>query len=605
MGLIDRMRRRNENDAGPPAKVVVAAAMPLAGPAVRRLERQRAVGGVEMWQKDAWYFYDSIGELRSPITRMALALSQATPYAATVDPDTGEASGATRSEDPRAQAAMRQLLGGAKSRAQILFLYVVAWMVSGESYIIVRSRPGQPDQWLALTGSKLINQGGSWSYIDPYTMERIQLNEGSDLLLRVFSPHPDDQGKADSAVRSALPILAEIEKTSQNIAARLDSRVASNGLLFLPEEADYPTGYEGQAGAGAWTAYLTDIMSTSLTNPGQASAQVPIVGVLPAEVIQSILHVDLSTVFDAAVQGLRESDMSRLAAALDMPKSTAEGTEAESNHWTAWQVEETTFKVYGQPLLERLSDSLTEHWFRPALIAMGMDAEEADRTIIAWDVTGIVQEPDQTDNVKWLWENVLVSDAVALATFGMTEDDRPDQEEYARRVLLKLVSVAPTLLSDPNVAAAVDLGIEIEPAAAGVSAPSPEAPPELEAAPAEESGAEARTVPDTRTDDVPDGLVAAAELLVYDALSRAGGRLLTRENRGQFRFTPKHELHTVINAMGRTEVLLADSFQFADVVAETFGLDAAEFRLALHGYASGRLVAGRAHDRDQLRKYLR
>lgn len=602
MGLIDRMRRRNEDGAGPPPKVVVAAAMPLAGPAVRRLERQRAVGGVEMWQKDAWYFYDSIGELRSPVTRMALALSQATPYAATVDPDTGEESGATRSEDPRAQAAMRQILGGAKARAQILFLYVVAWMISGESYIIVRSRPGQPDQWLALTGSKLINQGGSWSYIDPYTMERIQLNEGSDLLLRVFSPHPDDQGKADSAVRSALPILAEIEKTSQNIAARLDSRVASNGLLFLPEEADYPTGYEGQAGAGAWTAYLTDIMSTSLTNPGQASAQVPIVGVLPAEVIQSILHVDLATVFDSAVQGLRESDLSRLAAALDMPKSTAEGTEAESNHWTAWQIEETTFKVYGQPLLERLSDSLTEYWFRPALIAMGMNAEEADRTIIAWDVTGIVQEPDQTENVKWLWENLLVSDEVALSTFGMTEDDRPSPDEYARRILIQLLKASPSLIENPAIAEAADLGVEIpEPEPTVVRDPA--APAELE--PGEGTGAQARTMPQTRDDDVPDGLVAAAELLVYDALSRAGGRLLTRENRGQFTSTPKHELHTVISAMGRTEVLLTDSFQFADAVSDAFGLDREEFRLALHGYVSGRLVAGRAHDRDQLRKYLR
>lgn len=601
MGLLDRMRRRNE-EGGPPPKVVVAAAMPLAGPAVRRMERQRVVGGVEMWQKDAWYFYDAIGELRAPVTRMALALSQAQPYAAVVDPDTGEENGAQRSENPNAQAAMRQLLGGAKARAQLLFLYVVAWMISGECFIVVRSRPGKPDQWLALTASKLINQGGSWSYVDPYTLERIQLNEGSDLLLRVFSPHPDDQGKADSAVRSALPILAEIEKTSQNIAARLDSRVASNGLLFLPEEADFPQGYEGAEGAGAWTAYLTDIMSTSLTNPGQASAQVPIVGVLPAEVIQSILHVDLATVFDSAVQGLRESDLSRLASALDMVKATAEGTEGDANHWTAWQIEETNFKVFGKPLLERLGDSLTEYWLRPALIRMGVPEDEAERTIIAWDVTGIVQEPDQTENVKWLWENLLVSDQVALATFGMGEDDQPSAEEYARRVLIQLLKASPTLIENPAIAEAADLGFEMpEPEPTVVQAPA--APAELE--PAEESGAGARTMPQTQDDDVPDGLVAAAELLVYDALSRAGGRLLTRENRGQFTSTPKHELHTVISAMGRTEVLLTDSFQFADAVADAFGLDREEFRLSLHGYVSGRLVAGRAHNREQLRKYLR
>lgn len=607
MGLTDRFRRRADTEDTPPAKVVVAAALPLSGPSVRRLDRMRPQGGQEAWQKDAWYFYDAVGELYAPTNRLALALSQAQPYAAVVDPDTGEESGAARSEDPRAQAAARMILGGAKARAQLLFLYVIAWMIGGEVYIIVRPQDGgRPDQWLALTGSKLYSSGGSWSYTDPYTGEVVRLREGTDLLLKVYSPHPDDQSRANSAVRSALPILAEIEKTSQNIAARLDSRVASNGLLFLPEEADFPTGYadansaDGEArGAMAWTAYLTEVMSAGLTNPGQASAQVPIVGVLPAEVIQQILHIDLATAFDAAVQGLRESDMSRLAATLDLPKMTAEGSEGEANHWTAWQIEEVIYKVYGVPLLERLGDSLTEFWFRPALIAMGVPPEEAERTIIAWDVTGIVAKPDQSEDAKWAWDNVLISDEAVLGILGLSEDDAPDQAEFARRVLLKLAMASPQLLENPSVAEGLDIGIEPTPQPEPVAAP---AQPELE--PAQPTGAEQRTAPDTE-DDVPNGLVAAAELLVYDALSRAGGRLLTRENRGQFTSTPKHELHTVISAMGRTEALLTDSFQFSDAVAETFGLDPEEFRLSLHGYVSGRLVAGRAHNRDQLRKYLR
>lgn len=603
MGLFDR-RRRPDATGTPPAKTVVAAAVPLAGPDARRMQRMRPSGGQEAWQKDAWYFYDAIGELWAPLERIALALSKAEPYAAVVDPETGEPAG--RSENPQAQAAARAFLGGAKARAQLLYLYAVAWQVGGEVYIIIRPQGGtKPDQWLVLTGNKLTSRAGSWSYPDPYTGETVQLREGTDQLIRVWSPHPNDPFKPNSGLRAALPVLSEIEMASQNIAARLSSRVASNGLLLLPEEADYPQGYGDAKGAAAWSAYLLDVMGTALANPGEASAQVPITAVLPAEVIQNIVHLDLATLFDAAVQALRESDLSRLAASLPMPKAVAEGTEAEANHWSAWQVDETTYSVWISPLLERLSDSGTEYWFRPALIAMGVEEEEAERTILAWDTAGIVVRPDQSEDMKWAWEKLLISDSVMLDVLGRSDEDMPDQDEYTRRALYQLVSVAPTLLSDPAVAEALDLGIEVAPAAAGVQTDVPGAsnPPELE--PSEPAPtARERGTPETQ-DDVPAGLTAAAELLVFDALSRAGGRLLTRENRGQFTSVPKHELHTVIPAQGRTEALLQDSFQFADVVATTYGMEPATLREALHGYVTGRLVAQRAHDREHMKKFLR
>jgi hypothetical protein len=105
---------------------------------------------------------------------------------------------------------------------------------------------------------------------------------------------------------------------------------------------------------------------------------------------------------------------------------------------------------------------------------------------------------------------------------------------------------------------------------------------------------------------VPDGLTAAAELLVFDALSRAGGRLLTRENRGQFVSTPKHELHTVIQAAPLdSERLLEGSFQFVQPVAEAFGWDAVRLRERLEEYVSGRLLRQAGHDRAVLRSYLR
>jgi hypothetical protein len=193
---------------------------------------------------------------------------------------------------------------------------------------------------------------------------------------------------------------------------------------------------------------------------------------------------------------------------------------------------------------------------------------------------------------------------------GISTDAMPDDEERTRRVLEKIVMGAPTLLADPNVAAAMGLDIEISPVAAGVDA---EVGPggELETPEPEPVPDNVRALPGTQGEEpepeaVPEGLVAAAELIVYDALSRAGGRLLTNQNRGQFKSTPRHELHTVVAyEYGQIGRLLEGSFEFAEGVAESLGENPQDFTSAVRGYVAGVLSVRQPHDRDILARTLR
>jgi len=231
---------------------------------------------------------------------------------------------------------------------------------------------------------------------------------------------------------------------------------------------------------------------------------------------------------------------------------------------------------------------------------MGMTEEQATRYEIGWDTTNIVARPDDRETLESLYDKVLISDEYMLTENGIPVDAMPDEAERERRLLEKLVISSPAILSEPGVAEALGMP---ELAAAQASAVEEDSTPEL-------PPGQSRTLPDTQNakpepEQVPDGLTAAAELLVFDALSRAGGRLLTRENRGQFTSTPKHELHTVISAAGRVDALLIDSFQFADAVADTYGWGHDEFRLALSAYVAERLTAGLPHDRNHLRRFLR
>lgn len=601
MGIISRLRGTS-GEAKQPAKAVLAAAMPMSGPGVKAVSRARQHATQEQWQQEAWYYFDAIGEVRGPLVWIANAVSQADLHATELDRETGKPTGPA--EDARAVAAANLVLGGPALRAGLLRLTALCWQVPGEAWIVVRPQggPGKADQWLVLSGDKVKAKGDQWSYTDPFDGSMVTLG-GRDLLFRLWCPHPHDQARADSAMRPCLPICREVEKASQNIAARLDSRIAGNGLLVLADELSL-------SGDDFMAQFMT-VAELGLQTPGQAAAQVPFTFNAPAEYIANggaAAHIDLGTAFDASVVELRTAGLGRIASTLDMPKDVAEGTQGEANHWSAWQVEESTYKIFIEPLLKAIGDAITEHWFRPALVLMGMTSEDAEGYELGWDTTAIVARPDDRETLESAYEKILISDDYYLTENGISVDALPSDEERTRRLLEKIVTGAPTLLADPNVAAALGLDIEVSPVAAGVDA-TVGAGGELEA-PEPEPVTPPNALPGTQGDEpdaqaVPEGLVAAAELIVYDALSRAGGRLLTNQNRGQFKTTPRHELYlNVPYGAYDMDRLLEGSFQFTDRVADTWGLKRAAFSEGLATYVNTLVARKMAHRPSLLRAHL-
>ena len=604
MGLF---RKRSPVEASP--KAVTAASLPLSGPNKVQVGKNFKAG-TDDWQNEVWYFYDAVGEFRSAVTWIANAVSRAGLHAADVDEQTGEPGEIT--DDDRVQQIARAVLGGAEVRTSLMKMLAVQWQVPGESFIIVRPQApragvAQPDKWLVLSGRRVTYNSAGWSFMDPETLQMISLTE-SDLLIRVWSPHPDNPIKADSAGRPALPILREIEKTSQAICATLDSRLATAGVLAIPSEASIP-------GDGTLSENLTDAFmeaaAESIRNPGQSAARVPIVVEMPGDQIAAFAggFIDFATTFDSTVGDQRQDALVRLAATLDMPNETAEGSTNGMNHWGAWQVEETTYKIYIQPLLDAIGDALTREWFRPALSAVGV--ADPDRYVLAWDTSQIVSRPDRAGELKELWDDVLISDDYRRQQAGIPDDAVPGADEERFRRLYNLVAVAPTLLADPKVGQEL-FGFEIAPAATGVDP----AEAQLEAGESgtdSDEGGQTRALPSgpddqsnrpVSTDEVPEGLVAAAEILVFDALSRAGARLLTREHRGQFASTPKHELYLTlpVTEPGR---LLEGSFAWTDSLAEVCRVEPQELHARLQRYAKYLLTTQERYDRTTLRLVLR
>lgn len=426
----------------------------------------------------------------------------------------------------------------------------------------------------------------------------------NDLLIRLWDADPFDPGRPSSAVRACLVELGEVEMATLNIAARLKSRIGSHGLAAIAEELDFPAGDFDNA-ALAFMDNFAKTVEANLAEPGTSASQTPVFFTAPGELIASggaFAFFDLMTQMDASVVDLRDNAWQQVWASLDMPKEVASGTQGEANHWSAWQVEESTYKIYIEPLLKAIGDAVTELWFRKVLVAMGMTPKAAEREALDWDTSAIVARPDSTENLRDLHDRILISDEYMLAENGIPEDARPDDEEYTRRFLEKAVAVAPTLLAEPAVREALGLQVEIAPVAAGVDAevgaggqlevPEPPAPV-VRALP---GGQGERPEPE----GVPDSVAAAAGVVALRALERAGGTLLTREHRGQYANVPKWDLHRHIkplNPEATATHALSEDFLTASAVPFEYAHD-------VWKYLVETLRDGLPHDAERLRRYL-
>lgn len=553
------------------------------------------------WQREVAYHYDACGEFRFATNWIANAMGKAVMQALEVDPATGLEGKPT--ENATVQAIADSILNGPAARSQLQATMSLNLQVPGEYFILIIPQPPkrgkpQPDKWHVMSTMEITEKRGTFSYCDPYTGEKIPLRKGVDMVIRTWIPHPFLQSHADSAARACVPSMREIEKTSMAIAARLDSRLASNGLLFLPNEVDFPKGDTDAVGAQAWMDYLTKAMTASMKSPGEASAQVPIVAMLPGEMIQYVKWMQFTTDLDDNLVPLRKDAIGRLALGLDMPPEIVLGL-GDSNHWSAWQIEEAAYKIHIAPLLDRIADAITTHWFHPALTLAGI--ADPERYIIGFDVTDILSRPDDFPNMILLFDRDLISDAYMRQAGGVPESAAPSDEEKATRFFKSLVEGAPTLINVPAIARA--LGVDPAEAAAATvgDAPANTAPP----LPAGSGNA----LPATQNDQPPgapdQGLVAAAELVVYDALKRAGGRLLTREHRGQHNEIEKFALHTVIpHGPADADRLLEGSFEFVDTIATGFMVDAAELETRLRQYTEHLLIFRKEHHTKLLEAQL-
>lgn len=457
---------------------VVASAEPLA----QRLAQRGGAGGQigEPWQRESWHFYDVVPELRTACRVTGRAMGQCrlvlarlssegepVPFDFSLDEETGEPSNPEDYHHP-GRKMLAAFAGGADGQRELLDAIGVALTVPGEVILV-----GSLDQ---------VNRdmADDFTRMQAYSTEQVQSSAGRVVVrldesrradrplasasesesdptavtaIRVWRPHPKMTYLADSAARSALPVLREIEGYDNHNKANLLSRLAGAGILFIPEDMQLPgTPAKQEPGVEAqvdpFLLYLMEVIKIAIKERDSAAALAPIMVRATREDIEAVKHLTFSTPFDEKVSENRKEAVGRLGVAVDMPGEMLTGYGA-LQHWTGALVTDDWKGGYLAELMGFASGAITRGWFYPAMVADGHGDLESD-VIIWYDDSSVRTIENTGPEAQGAYDRGEISGDAYRRALGYNEGDAPTEEEFILQVvktlLLKAPSMAPLLL---------------------------------------------------------------------------------------------------------------------------------------------------------------
>ena len=625
------MARMKPRDAAPAPTSLVASAARIRGGFSMGTIRST---GSDHWHAEVWDHYHHVGEFRYACDWIGAQLSKALIHG------TVEINGKTEklTEGPVVEY-LSELFGNADGRAEMFRLIGIHMSVTGECYIVGYPDPDPfgdgGDKWEVAASTKCIRPATD-SPDEPWKVNDVTLtgvDSSSVMAIRIWRPDPLHPQLSISPARAIRSTLRELRKLSQHVSAQVDSRLAGAGILLMPSSMGLPTPetVEGEAptvqkanSADELMHILMQAMARSIQNRDDASAVVPIVVTASAEDIAAVKHLTFWSELDAHAIELRKEAIGRLALGMDMPPEVLQGA-SDSNHWSAWQADESAIKSHTEPLLKIITTALGREYLRPLLSDdPSFDGERLAAYSVGADTSEMRLRPNRSKEALELYNlGELSGDALRRET-GFDENDAMSQEDLANWLTQKVAggSTTPEMVE----AALRELGVVLNvihdtqnPETIRESIQGPSAvPTEARPAPSLKDHPE-NSIPDPAVSDarkqardagnVPSSdiarkasLIAASDMLVLRALERAGNRLKNKLGGLKVNCSAS-ELYQYVG-VDDVQFALTDAWGYVPDVAGRAGISPVFLTELLEGYTANLLLTQSPHSIDGLEAYL-
>lgn len=420
--------------AAPAAEAVTAAAAPVKGPQSQFLQH------TQDWQAEVWRYYDTLGEFNTAVTWLGSMLSRVRIRAAELTADMDEP---TIVDAGPAAEIMGTMSGGVGGQAQLMRNLTIQLAAPGDCYLLGQDGGDDGEVWTVRSVDEVRVYNQKFQVVTDRVPTIVwgDLPPGS-MPVRVWRPHARFFHLADSVAKAALPIMHELELVNRHIVAQYLSRLASAGVLLLPNEVEFPVRAEFADAPDPFTAEFIESAAEAIRTPGTASAVIPMPIKVPAEYVDKIKHIDFTLKIDEKIIDKRNAVINRLANKLDIPAEILT-SRAAANHWTAWLLDEDALKTHIAPMAEIICDSLTRGYLWPRLKASGMAPKDYQKFVVWYDMSELAQRPDRSENAQAAYDRLELSGEALRREGGFDEADKPEQEELVQLGLKAMLRNTP------------------------------------------------------------------------------------------------------------------------------------------------------------------
>lgn len=539
------------------------------------------------WQNAAWHFYDTVGEYAYAVNWVGNLISRAKLYATY---DSGD--GPQRlPADHEASRYLDALFYNEQGRSSALQQIGVHYTVAGEAYIVGRNTP-DGETWSVVSGQSINSKSG-----------RIEVDgdplASSDTAIRIWRPHPRDNSKPTSPSRAALPILSEIERLTMHVAAQVDSRLASAGIILVPNEMSFAVAGEGNrtttGNADAFVKVLQDVMGRAIVNRDAAEALVPIVITADGQILENVRHMTFWSELDNQAIELRTEAIRRLALSMDMPPEVLTGT-GDASYRAAWMIDESSIKSHSEPLLTRIAGDLATGYLRPLMKSSAGDDLRAYG--VGVDTTEMRLRPNRSQEAIELWDRGVLGAKTLLEETGFRPETQQTPAEHRKWFIDKIASgqTQPEVVEAALRKLGIDLDVQPE-----INPPDPDRPDQHEQRPVP-------SLEDHPSRDIPDpqeaALLSGCEVLVMRALERAGNRLKNKTQR-KIPGVSASDMYQYYKVDTSTlNFVLEDAWGMAEKFADRWQVDPGRLKECLDSYARAIILEQKPHDPSMMRSYI-
>jgi hypothetical protein len=255
-----------------------------------------------------------------------------------------------------------------------------------------------------------------------------------DYLGRVWKPHPRWLEVPDSPMKALDTVCEELVILTRSVRARLMSRLAMAGILFVPSEMSDVVGApkgDGQFSNDRVINSIVQIMMRNMENHSDAIATMPIILRGPGNISEALRFITTDReIYDMDMQ-LRGEAAQRMLQGLDIQPSVVTGN-GDSNHWAAWADRDEELRSQIVPDLEMLCFAIQVLLVQPLALERGIKESLFDTHRTMYDLSGAAARPNLAEDARAGYDRFAVNAAGVRKMAGIADEFAPEPLEYIR-----------------------------------------------------------------------------------------------------------------------------------------------------------------------------